>query len=193
MLHLVMDNKVNEVLDQKSAQRFKEFQRLLGLTPIGMAAFLKISTDHIYSLRRGRRSISDPIAESLAVKLGLNTADVYNSNFKLRQTKIDFESMNDFIIANKINPNYFMDKKKENSLTFTIKAKLLENAFFDVEKRVNQVVEELTGLQIKVNSEKATKSLIYLVDTGYLTFQKRPIIKKDGSEGKLLVNYYIEP
>lgn len=188
-----MDNKVNEVNDQISAQRFNEFLRFLELTPIGMADFLKISTDHIYSLKRGRRSISNSIAESLALKLGLSAADVYNSNFKLRQTKIGIKTMSDFIKTNRINPNFFINKKKENSLTLIIKEKLLENDFFDIEKRVNQVVEELANNQIKVNSQKATKSLLYLVETGYLTFQKKPIDKKDGTEGKLLVNYYKEP
>lgn len=188
-----MDEKINEILDQISAQRFKEFLSFLGLTPFGMAAFLNISSDHIYSLRRGRRSISDAIAESLSNKLGITTADIFNSNFKLRKTKKGTEQLDQFIEANKNNPIFFIDQKKKNSLTLTIKEKLLENGYFETERRVNQIVEELTEFHTKVTSEKATKSLIYLVDTGYLSFHKRPIIKKDGTEGKLLVNYYIEP
>lgn len=188
-----MEEKINQELDQISAQRFKEILGFLKLTPIGMAAFLKISTDHTYSLRRGRRSISDSIAELLAEKIGITKADIYNSNFKLRKTEVGIAYMNKFIDDNKINPNFFEDKKKENSLTLTIRTKLLENTFFDSEKRVNQVVKELAGLQIIVSSEKATKSLIYLVETGYLTFRKKPFIKKDGTESKLLVNHYIEP
>ena len=187
-----MDNKVNEVFDQISAQRFKEFIKFLELTPIGMAGFLKISTDHMYSLRKGRRSISDSIAESLADKLGLTKADVFNSNFKLRKTEEGVEQMNQFMVANSHNPNFFVNLKNENSLTFNIRTKLVENGYFESEKRVSQVVKELARLHIKVNSEKATKSLLYLVETGYLTFQKKLFIKKNGTESKLRVNHYTE-
>lgn len=187
-----MDNKFNKELDQISAQRIKEFIKFLELTPIGMAGFLQISTDHIYSLRKGRRSISDSIAASLADKLGLTKADVFNSNFRLRKTKEGAEHMKQFMVTNSHNPNFFLNLKNENSLTFNIRTNLVENGFFDIEKRVSQVVKELSRLHIKVSSEKATKSLLYLVETGYLTFQKKPFIKKDGTESKLLVNHYIE-
>lgn len=188
-----MDEDINKVLDQISAQRFKEFIKFLELTPIGMAAFLKISTDHMYSLRKGRRSISDSIAESLAIKLGITEADVYNSNFKLRKTEEGIEYMKDFINSNSHNPNYFVNLKNEKSLTFKIRTILVENGFFNSEKRVKQVVEELAKLHIKATSEKATKSLLYLDETGYLTYQKKPFIKKDGTESKLSVNHYTEP
>tara|TARA_R110002020_G_scaffold359207_3_gene571925 strand:- start:139 stop:705 length:567 start_codon:yes stop_codon:yes gene_type:complete len=188
-----MDEDINKVLDQISAQRFKEFIKFLELTPIGMAAFLKISTDHMYSLRKGRRSISDSIAESLAIKLGITEADVYNSNFKLKKTEAGIEYLKNFTTNNSHNPNFFVNLKNEKSLTFKIRTLLVENKYFESEKRVNQVVEELKKQQIKVISEKATKSLLYLVDTGYLTFQKKRFIKKDGTESKLSVNHYIEP
>lgn len=187
-----MDDNTNEVLDHYSAQRFKEFIKFLKLTPIGMAGFLKISTDHMYSLRKGRRSMSDSIAESLAEKLGITKADVFNSNFKLRKTKEGVEYMKDFINTNTHNPNYFVNQKNEKSLTFKIRTILVENGYFDSEKLVSEVVEELAKHQIKVISGKATKSLLYLTETGYLAFQKKPFIKKDGTESKLLVNHYIE-
>lgn len=187
-----MDDNINKVLDHISAQRFKEFIKFLGVTPIGMADFLDLSTDHIYSLRKGRRSISDSVAESLSEKLGITTANVYNSNYNLRKTKNSIKSLSEFTEKNKDNLNFFIDKKKENSLTLNIKEKLVENDFFESEKPVNQVVTELARHKIKVNSEKATKSLLYLVDTGYLTFQKKTYIKKDGTESKLHVNHYIE-
>ena len=188
-----MDDDINKVLDQISAQRFKEFITFLELTPIGMAAFLKISTDHMYSLRKGRRSISDSIAESLATKLGITAADVYNSNFKLKKTEAGIEYLKNFTTNNSHNPNFFVNLKNEKSLTHNIRTKLVENGYFDSEKRVSQVVEKLARLHIKVTSEKATKSLLYLVETGYLTFQKKPFIKKDGTVSKLSVNHYIEP
>lgn len=188
-----MEEKINPILDQTSAQRFKEFINFLELTPIGMAAFLDLSSDHIYSLRRGRRSISDAIAESLSEKLGITTADVYNSNFKLRKTKKGIQHMNQFIHANRNNPNFFINLKNENSLTFKIRTVLVENGYFEFEKQVSQVVEELAKLQIKVISGKATKSLLYLVETGYLTFQKKTFIKMDGTESKQKINHYIEP
>lgn len=188
-----MDDNTNKVLDQISAQRFKEFIKFLELTPIGMAGFLKISTDHMYSLRKGRRSISDSIAESLAEKLGFTKADVFNSNFKLRKTKEGVDHMSKFMVTNSHNPNFFLNLKNEKSLTFNIRTKLVENGYFDSEKRVSQVIQELAGLHIKVTSEKATKSLLYLVETGYLTFQKKPFIKKDGTKSKLSVNHYTEP
>ncbi|WP_111672698.1 hypothetical protein [Algoriphagus litoralis] len=188
-----MEEKINPELDQTSAQRFKEFINFLELTPIGMAAFLDLSSDHIYSLRRGRRSISDAIAESLSEKLGITTADVYNSNFKLRKTKTGILHMNQFIHANRNNPNFFINLKNENSLTFKIRSELVENGYFESEKQVSQVVEELAKLQIKVISGKATKSLLYLVETGYLTFQKKTFIKMDGTESKQKINHYIEP
>jgi plasmid maintenance system antidote protein VapI len=188
-----MEEKLNQVLDQRSAQRFREFLTFLELTPLGMAAFLDLSSDHIYSLLRGRRSISDAIADSISEKLGITTADVYNSNFKLRKTKKGIQHMNQFIHANRNNPNFFINLKNENSLTFKIRIELVENGFFNSEKQVSKVVEELAKLQIKVISGKATKSLLYLVETGYLTFQKKPFIKKDGTESKLPINHYIEP
>lgn len=188
-----MENKANEVIDQTSAQRFKEFIIFLELTPIGMAGFLGISPDHMYSLRKGRRSLSDSIADSLAEKLGITKADVFNSNFKLRRTKEGIVHMDQFKETNSHNPNFFVNLKNENSLTFKIRTKLIEKGYFDSEKQVSQVVQELAEQNIKVTSEKATKSLLYLVETGYLTFQKKPFIKKDGNESKLHVNHYIEP
>jgi plasmid maintenance system antidote protein VapI len=188
-----MEEKINKVLDQESAQKFRNFLTFLELTPLGLAAFLDMSLDHIYSLRRGRRSISDAIAESLSEKLGITTADVFNSNFKLRKTKKGIHHMNQFIDTNKNNPNFFINQKNENSLTLKIRTVLVEHGYFDSEKQVSQVVAELAKFQIKVVSGKATKSLLYLVETGYLTFHKKTFIKKDGTESKLLVNHYIEP
>lgn len=188
-----MKENLIQILDQRSAQRFNEFLTFLELTPLGMAAFLELSSDHIYSLRRGRRSISDAIASTLSEKLGITTADVYNPNFKLRKTKKGIQHMNQFKHANRNNPNFFINLKNENSLTLRIRALLVENGYFESEKQVNQVVEELAKFQIKVISGKATKSLLYLVETGYLTFQKKPFIKKDGTKSKLQVNHYTEP
>jgi len=187
-----MDKDINKILDQISAQRIEEFIKFLKLTPIGMAAFLEISTDHMYSLRKGRRSISDSIAESIATKLGITEADVYNSNFKPRKTKEGVDHMSKFIVTNSHNANFFLNLKNEKSLTFNIRTKLVENGYFYSEKRVSQVVEELARIHIKVSSERATKRLLYLVETGYLTYQKKPFIKKDGTESKLQVNHYIE-
>jgi len=188
-----MDDKTNKVLDHFSAQRFEELIKFLELTPIGMAGFLGISSDHMYSLRKGRRSISDSIAETLAEKLGITKADVFNSNFKLRKTKEGVDHMNKFMVTNSQNPNFFVNLKNENSLTFNIRTKLVENGYFESEKQVSQVLQELAELHIKVTSEKATKSLLYLVETGYLTFRKKTFIKKDGTESKLSVNHYTEP
>ena len=188
-----MEENLNQTFDQRSAQRFKEFLTFLELTPLGMASFLELSSDHIYSLRRGRRSISDAIAASLSEKLGITTADVYNPNFKLRKTKKGTQHMNQFKDANRNNPSFFINLKNENSLTFRIRTLLVENGYFESEKQVNQVVKELAKFQIKVISEKATKSLLYLVDTGYLTFQKKTFMKKDGTESKQKINHYYEP
>jgi DNA-binding XRE family transcriptional regulator len=182
------NNKKN--LDHKSAQRFQEFLNILGLTPIGMGAFLEISSDHIYSLRKGRRSIGDNIALSLVEKLGINLADVYNPNFKLKKSKISTQFLNKFIYENKSSLNYFEDQKEKRSLTIAIRINLLNQGFFQIERSSNEVVAELKKLGHSVNSERATKSLKYLVEIGFLKSEKRNIITRTGTIGTRKVNYY---
>lgn len=185
-----MDEKTNNLIDQIYAEKFQELIDILELTPIGMAAFLNISPDHIYSLRKGRRSISNQIADTLESKLKISIKDIFNPKNKITKTKIDSTILNEFRRANTDNINFFVDKKLQNSLSSLIRAKMISTGYFEKEKRVNEVVSKLKELGINSSSEKATKSLKYLVTTGYLTFDKKPIIKQSGEEGNRIVNYY---
>lgn len=185
-----MDEIFDDSLDQVSAEKFQELIDTLKLTPIGMAAFLDISPDHVYSLRKGRRSISNQIAKDLELKLKLSLKDIFSPRNNITRSKINFTSLNDFRKENSDNINFFLDKKLENSLSSVIRIRLISTGYFDELKRVNEVVSKLKELGYETRSEKATKSLMYLVTTGYLKFDKKPIIKQNGEEGNRIVNYY---
>lgn len=178
-------------IDHISAKKFEEIMDFLKLTPVGMAAFLDISVDHVYSLKKGRRSITKSVAKSLAKKLDISESDIFNTNYKFKKSKVNFSVLHKFRSDSKSSINYFSDLKDENSLTQIIRDKLLNEGFFEKEKTVKDVIFELKQIDIKVNSEKTTKSLKYLVELGSLNLTKKSIIKKNGAPGIRVINYYI--
>ncbi|WP_200976474.1 helix-turn-helix transcriptional regulator [Echinicola sp. 20G] len=186
-----MEKENDLTYDQEIGERLKMIMEYLGLHVEGFAKLLEISSNHTYSILRGRRKFTQDRAKILSDKISsISQSEIFDLNSKIKSNIGDSEWMQGFRENYKNNREFFVESWEERKLSTLIRNKLLYKNYFMNRRTVAEVRKACMDLGEVHISEKITKRLLYLVKIGLIFSEKVPIVLKGGGKGDRLINVY---
>jgi plasmid maintenance system antidote protein VapI len=141
-----------------------------GIRVEGLAFAIKMSINHLRTVKAGKASISTrtagKIADFFEIKVNMLISE---KSIKLRKPD-KIETIKQFYEENKNNPKFFIDRQRENSVAHFLRTGLIPGGYLNDEREVSEMrVYCLTKYQRKFESKELSRQLGRLVDEGLLS------------------------
>ncbi|MBS9526015.1 hypothetical protein KI659_18490 [Litoribacter alkaliphilus] len=185
-----MENSKIEDFDILMGKRLYGIMELLGLEVKGFAELVGQTESQVYSMFKGRRSLSNPTANRLGAEIGLPPEKIFNLNYRIPKKIQNSPEFRNFKNRFSNNPEYFKDTREDRKLSPFIIKHLIDEDFFISPRFVAEAVEACKQIGRDETSEKVTKALTYLVKQKVLKSKKVKKRLKDGTTGNRYINIY---
>lgn len=173
--------------------RVQEILKLTGLSIEGMAEFINISPSHMYGINNGNRALASDLAERMGASINISGGRVLQLEKKLPKIVRRSESLNNFYAKNKLILSYFLHTKRERKSSHFIETELYNSALLDKPAYVWEINQYCKELGKEYSSKKLSQILTYMVATGKLEKDKRPLKLRNGKYGARTTFVYYKP
>jgi plasmid maintenance system antidote protein VapI len=182
--------KVNSEYNLLIAERIKLIMKIAGLEILGLSKITSISDSHIYSLLRGRRNLTDEVADRLGKALDFDGQIIFKLNKEIPTSISKSMNLSKFKLAYKLNEEYFLDARIDRKGRAFIEYELLTTTLFDHPVYAWEVKLACKEQKRNYSSNEIIGYLKYFVVRKLLKSEKRPIKKRNGGFGNRLVDVF---
>ena len=158
-----------EITALKLGKRIKSLRVIAGLSVEGLAFAADISINHIRKIEAGNSNLTSKTAEKISNFFEMTVEELYSFNAPISDDLKEIPTIKKFYLENTSNPKFFIERKRENSITNFLKTKLLPTVFFEEFKGVKQVTnysKEEFGRHF--DSKEVSRCLNRMVKSGLL-------------------------
>ena len=175
---------------EESKTRLEELMELTGLERPGFAKFVGVSENHLYSLISGRRRLTEKLANEIGKKLEFDGYKIMRQTTEFPDKIKRSKALREFYSNYKDNPEYFISTKIGRKTSHFIESELFPTGIFNSPAYVWEVKDKCKMLKKELTSDEISKHLKYFVKKGMLMSEKRRIKRRDGKEGKRIVDVF---
>lgn len=151
------------------ASNVKKWRIQSGLTVEGFASAISISVSYVRRIQNGKANITTGLGERITNFLQLDSDDLYKIKSPDLKQFDSIAPLKEFYISNERNPQFFINRQKENNLAHFLRTELLNDNFMNDEHDVGQIqIRCLEEHSRKFDSKELSRELGRLVDKGLL-------------------------
>lgn len=165
-----MDKLKGNPVSLTVSSNVKNLRVQAGLTLEGFAAAISISISYVRMIENGKANITSKLAQRITDFFEIEVQKLYtNKHYSLKKPE-NIPSIKRFYDENVRNPQFFLNRKGENSVAHFLRTELISGGYLDDEREVGEIREHcLTKYQRKFDSKEMSRQLGRLVDEGLLS------------------------